>query len=232
MIQQRKAIGVLGGMGPEASEFLYKLLIEKAIKNYGAKHNDDFPEIVLHSIPVPDFISSDTEREKALLMLEDRVEKLQYLDLCCLSIACNTAHILIDKLQAKSQIPFISMIDAVADRIQAEQKKLIGVLGTPSTLRYKLYQNELEKRGVGVINPTEDQINQLEIIIRHVLAGTATKTDEEALKTIADTLSEQGAEGIILGCTELPLVFPKQYLLPVYSSLDILADALLTVYYA
>lgn len=75
------------------------------------------------------------------------------------------------------------------------------------------------------------QIKTLEQIIRNVLAGKLVKQDAGKLIEIADALKRRGAEGIILGCTELPLIFPKSYQLPVYNSVEILAMALLQKHY-
>lgn len=226
----RRAIGILGGMGPEASNYLYKTLIDLSIKYFGAKNNDDFPEIILHSIPVPDFISSSGKKEKALKMLLVRAKALNKLNLSCLSIACNTAHVLLRKLQSNSKIPFVSMIDEVARKL-GRAHKTVGLLGTPSIIKYKLYQNALKKAKISTVIPNARQIRILEQIIRNVLAGKLLKQDTEKLIKIANYLKKIGAEGVILGCTELPLVFPRKYALPVYDSIEILAMALLRKYY-
>ena len=227
----RKTIGILGGMGPEASGYLYRLLIEKAISDFDAKHNDDFPEILLHSIPVPDFIASDDKKHEALRMLQDRVRLLNDLDISCLAIACNTAHILLPELQRVTQVPFVSMIEAVISRIKRDGLQKIGILGTPSTLRTRLYKNALREAGIASVEPQIEDYPILEQAIRHVIAGTSGQQDKDALRVLADTLREQGAEGIILGCTELPLVLPTEYVLPVYNSVEILALELLKKYY-
>ena len=78
-MKYRKTLGILGGMGPEASEYLYRTLIALSIKHFGAKNNDDFPEIVLQSVPVPDFISNEKAKEKALNMLLERTKALNNL---------------------------------------------------------------------------------------------------------------------------------------------------------
>ncbi len=111
IMSRKGAIGILGGMGPEASNYLYKMLIDLSIKHFGAKDNDDFPEIILYSVPVSDFISNYNNKDKALQMLKKRVIDLGKVNLSCLSIACNTAHLLIDELQSVSSVKFISMID-------------------------------------------------------------------------------------------------------------------------
>lgn len=226
-----KAFYILGGMGPEASSYLFNLLIELSIKEFGARNNNDFPEIILHSVPVPDFISSDQAKRKALDMLKESVRQVNKLNISCISIACNTAHILLEPLQAISAKPFVSMIDEVVKSVLQSRIKVVGVMGTPSILRYRIYQKALEAAGVTVIIPSENQIRMLEKIIRNVLAGKEKVKDKEKLISIVDSLQRKGAQGIILGCTELPLVFPKQYSLPVFNSVEILARALLSKYY-
>lgn len=227
----KKAIGILGGMGPEASNYLYKTLINLSIKYFNAKNNDDFPEVIIHSIPVPDFISSNKKRGEALQMLLERVKQLNKLNISCLSIACNTAHVFLSDLQKNSHAPFVSMIDEVVQAVKDNNYKVVGLLGTPSTIRYQLYQKAFEANKISTIIPNNMQIETLERVIRNVLAGKLLKQDTQMLTKIADTLKEKGVEGIILGCTELPLVFPLTYSLPIYNSVEILALALLRRYY-
>lgn len=230
-MKKKSAIGILGGMGPEASVYMYKMLIDLSIKHFNAKNNDEFPEIVLYSIPVPDFISSDKHKEEALFMLKERVRQLEYTNLSCLSIACNTAHIFLKDLQKVISVPFISMVEEVIEQVEKDGQKIVGLMGTPSTIRYQLYQSALQAYDIETIVPNNKKIDILEDVIRNVLKGKINKREEVRLKNVADSLKKRGAEGIILGCTELPLVFPLKYELPVYNSLEILAMALLRKYY-
>jgi|SRR3989344_2220520 len=230
-MKKNKALFILGGMGPEASNYMYETLIKISIQKFGAKNNDDYPEIILNSVPVPDFISSDKFKNKALKMLVERVEQANRLNISCISIACNTAHVLLEQLQKKSQIPFISMIEEMVKSVTKDKIKTVGLMGTPSTLRYGLYQEKLIKEGIDYVVPTANQINTLERVIRNVVAGKILKNDQDELKKIADFLRKKGAEAIILGCTELPLVFPKNYTLPTYNAVEVLSKALLRIYY-
>ncbi len=230
-MRNNKSICILGGMGPEASGYLYKLLINSAIKDYSAKNNDEFPEIHLYSIPVPDFISDNRACKKAFEMLKERVKLISKSSVAYLSIACNTAHVLLPELQKVSQIPFISMIEETSGKVSKDGVSKVGLLGTPSTIRYGLYQTALIKHGINVVLPNCIQIKATENIIRNVLKGKILDTDNKKLELIADSLKKNGAQGIILGCTELPLVFPRKYSLPVYNCLEILAMALLKKYY-
>lgn len=230
-MNKNKALLIIGGMGPEASGYLYRLLIDLAIKEFGAKNNDDFPEIILYSLPVPDFISNDRNRNKALGMIRQRIRLMNDKRISCVSIACNTAHILLPQLQAVSKAPFISMIDETVRQVQRDGKNKVGLLGTPSTIKYGLYQTALKKYGISTVTPSEKQIISLERMIRNVLKGKIFAKDSQNLEKIANVLKAQGAEAIILGCTEIPLVFPSKYSLPVHNSVEILAKALLHRYY-
>lgn len=230
-MNRKSAIMILGGMGPEASGYMYSMLIKIAIAKFETKNNDDFPEVILHSIPVPDFISNNKNRKKALEMLKQRVKLVNKDDVSCISIACNTAHVLLPELQKVSKIPFVSMVDEVVKKVKIDGKKNVGLMGTPSTIQYGLYQTALNKYGISVLVPSKRQIKMLEKIIRNVLKGKTIAEDSKSLPKIADDLRIKGAEGIILGCTELPLVFPKRYSLPIYNSVEILAMELLRRYY-
>jgi aspartate racemase len=231
MKQKRKTIGILGGMGPEASAYMYKLLIGFSIKYFAAQNNDDFPEIVLYSIPVPDFISNKKNEKIALEMLKDGVRKLNHIDVSFLAIACNTVHILLPDLEKISKKSFISMIDEVVKKVKQSKIKKVGILGTPSTINSKLYQKALFKYKIESIVPNNRQQILLDKIIRNVLAGKIREKDKKQLINIADSLKLRGAKGIVLGCTELPLIFPPDYLALVYNSVAVLSMALLRKYY-
>lgn len=224
-------IGVLGGMGPQASAAFYKLLVEKSVKDYGARKNCDYPEILIDSIPVPDFISNTKQIENAKEILKDRVKRMDTFGVNTICIACNTAHILTDELQKITKVSFISMIGEVARKASTDQIQKVGILGTPSTLKFALYQKELKKYGIKSFVPTKKQINLLGKIIQNIIGGKIKRSEKKTLISIANELKERGAEAIILGCTELPLIFPTHYSLPVYSSSEILAISLLHKYY-
>lgn len=164
-------------------------------------------------------------------MLERRVRLLNRLDIACFSIACNTAHILLYRLEKVSKVPFISMIDETVKQVHKDNKKKVGLMGTPSTIKSCIYQKVLKSYGISVVIPSKKQIVILESVIRNIISGKDLLSDRKRLILIANSLKEKGVQGIILGCTELPLIFPDEYSLPVYNSTKILAKALLRKYY-
>ena len=93
---QNRPIGIIGGMGAEASLRLVERIIELSRQEFRAKDNDEFPEIVMVSIPVPDFIDSKRRVKEAREIIMDRIKKIEKMNLSCLGIACNTAHVILE----------------------------------------------------------------------------------------------------------------------------------------
>lgn len=226
MNKPRNVIGILGGMGPQAGVKLVDILISKSAQN-GAKENSDFPEIILDSVPVPDFISDTKNLNQVLKTLKRRVKLLSSMNISKVAIACNTAHIMLDDLQSVTEIKFVSIIEEVAKQVKASRLNKVGLMATPSTIRFGLFQQALSKFNLDVVIPTKKEQLILEKVIRNVLSGKKFKGDILQLTLIANSFKRKGAKGIILGCTELPLVFPKKPSIPVFDCLVILADALL-----
>jgi aspartate racemase len=228
---KRSAIGILGGMGPQASAYMYKLLIEMAQKEFGAKNNDDFPEIILYSVPIPDFISSLEKKEEALNILKGKVRDLNKIKPICYAVACNTAHILINDLQKATKVSFISIVTEVTNEVKKDGRKKIGLMGSFSLINSNIYEKALEKLGIEVLIPDKKELSMLESVARNIIAGNRLQKDIKILLKIVGSLRHRGADGVILGCTELPLIFPQKYSLPVYNSTEILSRALLRKYY-
>jgi aspartate racemase len=230
-MKNNNIIGVIGGMGPQASAEFYRLLIQGAKQRYGARNNDDFPEICMDSVPVPDFLSDTDKMEEAAVMLEDRVRRLSAYGSTVITMACNTACILAERLQKQTQIPFVSVIDEVVKKVVSEKKKLL-LLASPMSLRFGLYQVKFARQGIEYVVPEKTDHQEIEYIIREVIDdGNKELLMHKLVRLTERYLETYKIEGIVLGCTELPLVFPKNYRIPVYSSLSILAESILKRYY-
>ena len=227
----KQIIGVLGGMGPQASAEFYRVLIDKARHMYGAHNNNDYPEILIDSVPVPDFLADTQKQDIAAQILEDRIRRLTKYGVDVLTMACNTACILNDYLQQKTNVQLISIVDEVVKRVVKDQIRVM-LLASPTSLRLGLYQLALARYGISYCVPPEREYKELEMIIRGVIDGEDRQIlMKKLIKLTEQQLSKHPIEGIVLGCTELPLIFPLNFRLPVYSSLSILADSLLKRYY-
>lgn len=231
-MNKKNIIGVIGGMGPYASAYFYKLLIKKSTEEYGAKNNDDYPEIVIDSIPVPDFISDTKNLDVAKKTLISRVKALNNFGCNILAMACNTGHLLYPDLVKNSRAPFISLVELVCLEAKKRGMKRVGLMATETTIKTQLYHKILKQEGIGVINPNKDFLKKQEDIIRFVIANGETKDFEDVLSNMTTKfIKDNHLDGVILGCTELPLVFPNNKFKNAIDSLDILANNLLKNFY-
>lgn len=218
-------------MGPQASAELYRLINEKAMVQYGARNNDDYPEIVIDSVSVPDFISETKHMERAVLILEDRVRRLTKYGASVINIACNTACILIDRLQKQTEIPIVSIVDEVVKTV-ATNSTPVFLLASPTSLRYGLYQQVFMRCGISYVTPTQEEDETIELIIRSIIENKdRTLFTNQLIGIVKRHEESEKIKGVVLGCTELPLVFSGKYRIPVYNSLSILAESILKQYY-
>ena len=232
MTKNTGAIAILGGMGPEASARMLEVMVSMAAKEFGAKNGVDFPEIIVDSVPVPDFISSKKNLIFAKDMLVQRVKRLNKTNPSCFAIACNTAHVLLDDLQKQTNTPFVSIIDEVVKAVKQTGFRKVGVLATPVAIKSGLFQKALSRENIEAILPKNDDRNTIEKIIRKVIAGKVGKKEKRRLIQISSELKKRGAEGVILGCTELPLISTKKSQLPAFDSIEILSRALLVRFFS
>lgn len=227
----KQIIGVLGGMGPQASCELYRLLVEGARVNHGAHHNDEYPEILIDSVPVPDGFSHPEDMEKVANILEDRVKRLTTFGATMIAIACNTVCVYKDRLQSKTPIEVISTVDEVVNEVAKSHKRVL-LLSSSTSLKLRLYQDALDRSGIEYIHPSVDEYETIDSIILGVLSGEEYSVLSGRITELTNRLRRDNRiEAIVLGCTEMPLIFPKEFNLPVYSSLSILAESVLTRYY-
>ncbi len=215
---------ILGGMGPQASLRLHQLLLELS-RSFHQGEPDEYPAILHASMQVPDFISSTKRTADAVRVIRSTCAQLPMENASAIGLACNTAHLLLDELPLQSD-KFVSMIDAVSTDITALGAERVGLLASPHTLRTKLYENALKAHGIGVVLPAETEMDKLNDIIHEVISGKEAATLRPRLNKLASALEARGADAILLGCTELPLVGVDTDL-PVIDSLSSLATAML-----
>jgi len=232
MKTKNKKIGIIGGVGPQATQMLYGKIIEFAQTKYGAKNNDDFPRVIIESVPVPDFITNTEKMSEAKEMFIEAIKNLAKAGATKLCIGSNTVHLLLDNFRKEIDIEFFSIIDLAAQKCHQLNFKKVGLLGSPVTLNSGLYSKALEKHGVEIILPTDNQKETVDKIIRDILAGRNNGSRRQEYINILTSLIEKGADGIILACTELPLAINYEALgNKIINSMDVLAEAVVDYYY-
>ncbi len=220
------AIGVLGGMGPQASAHLLNLLVREAPNHLDIDSDSDFPEIILLSVPVPNFIADKHNLNKTKQILIDRTKKLEQAGCTINGIACNTAHLLLPELQAVTKVPFVSIPQLVAQKLAQLKARRVGLLATPITLQSRLYDEALDR--LELVRPAPAIAEKIEELILKQLRDQIIDTDRTELRDlVARFLTDQRLDAVILGCTELPLIFGKTNDERIIDTLAVLASGLL-----
>ena len=216
-----KTIGILGGMGPEATADLYLHIIQLFQQKYGAIYDSDFPEIIIVNLPIPDVVENANEQNAVKEMLIEGVKKLEKTGADFVAIPCNTVTYYIKEMQNAVSIPIINILQETANEVIRSRVKKVGLLGTETTIKSKIYDNVLRELQILTLEKLE-QIETTKIIM-NILAGRKTSEDRKKLLEFVQKLKNKGAEKIILGCTELPLLIKENN--DVFDTLEILAKS-------
>lgn len=205
-----KKIGILGGVSPESTTIYYEYITREYTKRYG---NYSYPEIIIYSVSLQEFVDWQYQ-ERWDLIADKMVEVLRALEKAGADfglIAANTLHIVFDKVQREISIPLINIIEVTAEAIRKEGMKTVGLLGTIFTMSKDFYKAGLEARGIVTLVPDrKDQQFVNRVIYEELIRGLVKTESKEGYVKVVKKLKEKGAEGIVLGCTEIPLLIKER----------------------
>jgi aspartate racemase len=219
-----KIIGILGGMGPEATAALYMNII-RATKV--EKDQDHFRIIIDSNAKIPDRTPAIIgDGENPIPLMVETGKNLQKAGVDFIIMPCNTAHHFFDQLQSKLNVPILHMIKLTAlyTRENYPQIKKAGLLATDGTLASMIYEKTFAAEGINIIKPEfESQKSVMKAIYNYIKIGDL-KPGKTKLHTISKELIDKGAEIIICGCTEVSLVLHDGDLnVPVIDPMHVLA---------
>lgn len=224
MKNNEKIIGVVGGMGPDATVDLFQKIVSKTL----AEKDQDHHKLLIYNNPqIPDRTAAILGNGKdPLPELIKTAQKLEKAGADFLVIPCNTAHYYYKDLNKEIGIEIINMIEEVAKKVDYNNNiKKVGLMGTKGVIKSKIYHKELNEFDIEVIQPDEKNMDKIMEIIYAIKSGKQDKKRQNILTEIALDLIDKGAEGLILGCTELPLLFAKDnFNYPLFISQDVLAE--------
>ena len=212
MAEGRRTVGVLGGMGPQATVDFFAKLTEATY----AEHESDHVHVLIDSDPtVPDRTAAVTGTGPSPAPhLAAMARGLVAAGADVLVMPCNTAHAFEAEIRAAVPgVPFLSLIDATADAVvahalgaDAASPRTVGLLSTTGTLRARIYHDAFARRGVAVLAPSEAEQHVVTAAIGAVKTGRATDAVRASLRAVAERLVSAGAQVVVTACTELPLL--------------------------
>ena len=204
-----KKIGILGGLSPESTVIYYLRIVRRYQELFG---DHSYPEIIIYSMSFQKFVdwmAKDRWNEITDELIRG-IRNLAAAGADFALIATNTMHLVFDKVEKASPIPLISIVDATAEAIKKEKINTVGLLGTVFTMERSLYRDGLAKYGIKTLIPKKadrDYINK--VIFEELCRGIIRDESRNNFKRIIEELTERGAEGIVLGCTEIPLLIDE-----------------------
>ncbi|MEL6195396.1 MAG: aspartate/glutamate racemase family protein [Bacteroidota bacterium] len=221
-----KTIGLIGGMSWESSWVYYELINKMVKERLGGFHSCkslmytvDFAEI--------EHLQHTGDWDALNQMMADAAQRLERGGADLVILCTNTMHLCADAIRESVSIPFLHIAEATGDAIQRQNMKKVGLLGTRFTMEKDFYRGVLhEKFGIDAIIPEEaDRDIVHKTIYGELVHGKIEDASRDTFKKIIKRLEERGAEGVILGCTEIPLLIKEGDVdLPIFSTMEIHAE--------
>jgi len=217
-----KTIGIVGGIGPESTIDYYRLLI-------AAGHT----QIIINSVAVQGLVGMMTKGDTTGVVeyLSEATNKLARAGADIAIIAANTPHIVFDEVQGRTPIPMVSIVEAVAEHVQAAGMTKVGLLGTGFTMRGRFYPDVFAKRGLVVVPPAAADLEYVHAkYLGEFLQNQFLPETREGVLHVIDRMKEElGVQAVILGGTELPILLRagEHNGIPLLDTTKIHADAVL-----
>jgi aspartate racemase len=204
-----KIIGILGGMGPEATiDLFYKI-----IKFTPAEKDQNHLRIIIDNNPkIPDRTAAILGKgEDPLPALQETARNLERAGADFIIIPCNTAHYFLSSIQESVKIPILNMIEETVKETQKKNSsiKKVGLLASIGTYKTKIYHQHFKKFNIEVISPEEKDKEEVMKAIYAVKAGDLSEGIKISIFKIAQKLIDKGSEALIAGCTEIPLILKE-----------------------
>lgn len=204
-----KTIGLIGGMSWESTVTYYQILNETVKQKLGGLHS---AKILLYSVDFDEIekYQSSGEWEKSAEVLSQAAMNLEKAGADFIVICTNTMHKVAPRIQSHISIPIIHIAEATADELIKRGISRVALLGTKYTMTQDFYKDKLLKAGIDVVIPDLAGIETVnDIIYRELCLGIISEASKKKYLEIIDELAEQGAQGVILGCTEIGLLIQQ-----------------------
>jgi aspartate racemase len=222
-----KTIGMIGGMSWESSLEYYRIVNQSVKAKLGGFHS---AKCVLYSVDFEEVerLQHRDEWESLTRLMIFTAQKVKKAGADFIIICTNTMHMMADEVQASVQIPLLHIVDVTAEAIKAKKQNRVGLLGTRFTMEHDFYKGRLrDKYGFEVLIPGKEERQIIhDILYSELCLGEVKELSKNKFKDIIQNLVDRGAQGVILGCTEIPLIVAqKDYAIPLYDTTALHAQA-------
>lgn len=214
-----KTIGLIGGMSWESTVTYYQIINETVRDGLGGLHS---AKILLYSVDFAEIeeCQAKGEWERSGEILADAAMRLESAGADFIVICTNTMHKVVSQIQAKIKIPIIHIADVTAEALLRDGITRVALLGTKYTMTQDFYKERLVQRGISVMIPNEKEIEKVnDVIYNELCCGIVSGESRDYYFQLIMRLKEEGAQAVILGCTEIGLLIGQtNSVLPVYDT--------------
>lgn len=210
-------LGVIGGMGPQATNTFYQYIIDRTDARTDQEH---LSVLIFSDCAMPDrtaaILGTQAQKDEVYERLLSDARMLEGAGCTAIAVPCNTSHYFLDRVQEQISIPIVHMIRETARLLVSQGKKRPGILATDGTIRTGLYQREFAAFGIYAAAPRPAAQKQvMSLIYDDIKAGKAG--DPEKFAAFTKDLVEQGCDCAVLACTELSVFASEHHLSPFYT---------------
>jgi|WetSurMetagenome_2_1015567.scaffolds.fasta_scaffold111130_2 aspartate racemase len=222
------SLGIIGGLGPATTARFYGDIV-----GYFRQKHRSSPSITMDNVAFPlyleeDMIKKSKNGKELLPYLKESIRRLNLAGVDAIVLPCNTAHMFIGELRCLSRLPIISIVEETAVFAKNAGCKTVGLLSSALTLNSRLYQNHFLDKGISIVIPDRTHQQVVSGFILGLLNGQ--KGDAGKIREIAGIMKDEGAEAVILGCTDLQLGLEKSDLsVPIIDSYEVLLQKAISV---
>ncbi len=221
-----RKLGLIGGMSWLSTRSYYERINQLVQTRVGMRSS---APLLIESLDFTDLsrLSTPEEWKRAAGVLADSAKRLEKAGATAIIIGANSMHKVYDQVAGAVKVPVIHIAECVAAKMAADGIKKAGLLGTRNVMLEGFYRQKLIARDIELLPPEMAFVDALDrIIYDELMLGKATRQAERELKTIISNLEQDGAEAVVLGCTELEMIVPIQAnVLPIYDCTRIHAEA-------
>ncbi|WP_077625113.1 aspartate/glutamate racemase family protein [Sediminibacillus massiliensis] len=205
-----KTIGLIGGMSWESSLEYYRIINEEVKRRLGGLHS---AKCLLYSVDFAEIERWQAEGDwkSAGERLGEIASSLQKAGADFIVLCTNTMHKVVEYIEEKVNIPILHIADATADEVKKFKVNTVGLLGTKYTMEQDYYRSKIESHGIKVVVPNKEEWNKVNsIIFDELCKGHINQSSKDYYKKVIEHLVGNGADGIILGCTEIGLLVKQE----------------------
>lgn len=202
-----KLIGILAGMGPRSTAPFIDLVIDECQFQYGAKNDEEFPEMMIYSLPTPFYIDRPINHELMKKTIIEGLQKLESIGVSFVAMPCNSAHVYFKELKESINIPLLNIVEETVKKLPTVSQK-VTLFSTSSTFESTIYQKGIINGGHEFIFEDEWQL-KLNNLIQNIKIDKENTQNIDIWNELIEDVKKESIENIVIACTDLNVVLEK-----------------------